>query len=248
MKNYGLDPTYFRTTPGLSWEACLRLTKEKLSLIRDQEMSKFVDSALIGGLSFARHPHLKANNPHIPGYDPSLPTTYIIPFDCNNQYGMVMLMPLPTGGFVWLNIEKFTPEYISGMSTDGDVGHFFEVDLEYPSHLHQAHDEFPVAPHHLSIEPKILSTYQREKAKADGIKISGTKLCATLLPKIRYKTHLINIQQSLRLGMKITKVHRVMQFNQSPWIKPYIDLNTRLRQEASCKAEEVGKKSLIVCQ
>ena len=37
--------------------------------------------------------------------------------------------------------------------------------------------------------------------------------------------------------MKLKKVHRVIQFNEEVWLKPYIDTNTELRTESKCKFE-----------
>lgn len=56
--------------------------------------------------------------------------------------------------------------------------------------------------------------------------------------------HNLCSRQYLKLGMKLKKVHRVVSFDQSPWIKPYIELNTSLRQKAACKAEEELPKLL----
>ena len=93
---------------------------------------------------------------------------------------------------------------------------------------------YPLAPEHLDIQLEMLSPYQKELAK-ELVKAGGKKLCLTLSDKKRYITHFWALKQYLELGMKLTKVHRVLKFQQSPWLKPYIELNTSLRQGASSK-------------
>ena len=63
LKKYKLDPAHFMTAPSLSWSACLKLTKVKLELLTDIDMSMFIDISLIGRFSGVTHPHAKANNP-----------------------------------------------------------------------------------------------------------------------------------------------------------------------------------------
>ena len=53
-----------------------------------------------------------------------------------------------------------------------------------------------------------------------------SKLIPTLRDKKEYVLHYCNLQLYLDLGLKIKEVHRVLRFDQSPWLKQYIDFNT----------------------
>lgn len=85
LKNYGLDPAHFATAPGLSWHACLKMTKIRLDVVRDPDMNMFIDKSGPGGMSEATTPYLRANNPKVAGYNPDLITTWMLLLDCNNQ-------------------------------------------------------------------------------------------------------------------------------------------------------------------
>ena len=97
---------------------------------------------------------------------------------------------------------------------------------------------FPVHLRKVSIEKDMLSNYQKELGDNLGVKYGGEKLCLTLNDKEKYVLHYRNLKQYLELGLKLKKVHRVLQFDQSPWLKPYIKLNTELRRNATCKFDE----------
>ena len=99
MDKYKLDPAHFLTAPGLSWAACLRMTKVKLELVTDIDMSMFIDMSMIGGFSAVTHPYAKANHPHCPEYNPVLQLMWILNMDANNLYGWAMRQYLTTGVF-----------------------------------------------------------------------------------------------------------------------------------------------------
>ena len=144
---------------------------------------------------------------------------------------------LPTGGFEWDKMETDCPEYwtqfIQGQQDEQDEGYIVEVDLEYPSELHDKHDNFPLAPEHLDIKREMLSSYQIELAEELEVKVGGEKLCLTLNDKKNYICHYRNLKLYLKKGKKIIKVHRILKFKQSKWLAEYIELNTILRKNAS---------------
>ena len=261
MKNYGLDPTHFYTAPSLSWSAGLKFTKVKLEIPQDIDMHLFVDAGLRGGISMVCNSFARANNRLMKEFDPTIQQSFIKFIDANNLYGWAMSQILPTGNFKWVTeIEGNTPQItheeegntednksmrdweqdIMNIDDDSSTGYMLEVDVEYPENLHLdiMHDNFPLAPQAMQIEKDMLSTYQEELGDQLNVSYGSKKLCLTLQDKKNYVCHYKNLKFYLKHGLKLKNVHKILQFDQKAWLKPYIDLNTKLRQEADNKFEE----------
>ena len=104
---------------------------------------------------------------------------------------------------------------------------FLEVDLEYPDELHKLHNDYPLAPEKLTVTNDILSNYCKSIADKYEIKVGDVKkLIPNLGNKTKYVLHYRNLQLYLFLGMKLIKIHRILKFKQSDWMKKYIDFNT----------------------
>ena len=262
-RNYGLDPVHFYTAPSLSWSAGLKYSGAKLEIPHDISMHIFIDNGLRGGISMVANQYAKANNLEMKEqYDAEVKTSYIFFTDANNLYGWAMSQPLPTGGFKWVeklkspinaitygNSKENSKENksmceweqdILNLKDDDETGYIFQVDLEYPKELHSTslHDNFPLAPETFKIDKDKLSPYQQELGDQVEVKYGSEKLCLTLYDKRKYICHYRNLKFYLRHGMKLKKIHRILQFNQSDWAKSYIDLNTKIRQEADNKFDE----------
>ena len=96
---------------------------------------------------------------------------------------------------------------------ESDEGYILEVDLEYPKDLHNLHNDLPFLPERMKIN-------------------KCNKLVCNLYAKSKYIIYIRSLKQALNNGLIFQKVHRVIQFNQESWLKPYIDLNTKLTTEA----------------
>ena len=104
-KNYGLDPAWYYTAPGLAWDAALKITKVNLELLTDIDMLLMIEKGVRGGVSMISTRYGKANNPYMNEYEPKLQTKYITYLDANNLYGGGMSEKLPTHGFRWMSEE-----------------------------------------------------------------------------------------------------------------------------------------------
>ena len=107
QENYGLDPAWYYTAPGLAWDAALKVTKVELELLADPDMLLMIEKGIRGGVSMISTRYGKANTPYMDdSYDPNQPTKYISYLDANNLYGWTMCKPLPTHGLEWMEQDE----------------------------------------------------------------------------------------------------------------------------------------------
>ena len=130
-----------------------------------------------------------------------------------------------------------TVTQIMRIPSDAARGSAWEVDLDLPDELHDLFADFPLAPEKRALTYAMLSPKQREllamfddRAEAYA---SVEKLVPSFEPKRKYVVHYRNLQLYLSLGMKLVGVHRVLWFDQSPWLKKYINFNTAKRALAT---------------
>ena len=211
LENYKLDPAYYFTAPGLFYDACLKKTKINLELLTDPTMHLMIENGIRGGISVAVHRHSIANNKYMENYDPTKKSKYIMYLDANNLYGYAMSQPLPTHGFRWMDLNE--------LNNWRDMPSILEVDLEYPIELHDLHNEYPLAPERMTIG-------------------TADKLVPNLNDKFNYVIHHETLKLYLSLGLKITKIHKGVTFNESPWLAEYIEMNTALRTKATSNFEK----------
>ena len=97
-----------------------------------------------------------------------------------------------------------------------ELGYIFEADLKYPKKLHELHNDYPLAPEKLAVSSDMLSNYCKKIADKYEIKVGDVKkLIPNLGNKTNYVVHYRNLQLYLSLGLKLTKIHRVLKFKQS---------------------------------
>ena len=186
-----------------------------------------------GGTSYIANRYGEANNKYMKTYDEKAPSKYIMYLDANNLYGWAMSQYLPTGGFKWMTKNHIDKIDLAKYTEDSKKGLILEVDLAYPEELHDLHNDYPIAPEKVKVTKNMLSDYCQKIASKYNISTGLVhKLIPTLSNKEKYVLHYRNLQLYTDLGLKLTKVHRVLEFNQSPWLKEYIDFNTEKRTNA----------------
>ena len=214
LEYYKLDPCHYFTSPGLSWDAMLKMTKIKLELMADIDMFQFIEKGMRGGISYIANRYSKANNKYMKEYDEKTPSKYIMYLDANNLYGWAMSQYLPTGGFRWMTEKQISNLDLATYKEDSKKGLILEVDLQYSQELHDLHNDYPLAAERVRVNEDMLSEYCKEIASKYNTSTGLVqKLIPTLKNKEKYVLHYRNLQLYTDLGLKVTKVHRVLEFN-----------------------------------
>ena len=129
------------------------------------------------------------------------------------MYGWALSKKLPVNGFKWTDSDEINEEFIKNYNENDNKGYILEVDVRYPKRLHELHSDLP---------------FLSERMKIDKC----NKLVCNLFNIKQYVTHINSLKQALNHGLKLKKIHRIIEFNQEAWLKPYIDMNTELRKAA----------------
>ena len=179
LDHYGLDPCHHFSSPGLSWDAMLKINGIKLDFISDIDMHLFIEKGMRGGISYISQRYSKANNKYMKCYDSTEESKFITYLDANNLYG-------------WAISEYFPYICLSSISENSFVGYILEVDLEYPDELHNLYNNYPLAPEKLEITQNMLSKYCSDIANENRIKIDGVN---KLVPNLRNKKNMLFITE-----------------------------------------------------
>ena len=215
LKNYELDPAHFVSLPGLAWQTCFKKTNVELELLTDYDMVLMVEEGIRGGICHAMQRYAKANNKYMKDYDMKKKSSYIPYLDANNLYGKAMTEKLPVRGFRWMDdISKIDEDFVKVYNKNDNKGYILDVDVDYPHKLQNLHSDLPFLPERMVIN-------------------NTKKLVCNLNDKKNYIVHINVLKQALDHGLKLRKVHRVIEFEQEAWLKEYIDVNTELRKKAT---------------
>ena len=155
-------------------------------------------------------------------YNKNEESSYIQYLDANNLYAWAMSQKLPVSNFKWVeDTSKINEKFIKNYNENSNKGYILEVDVKYPKKLHDSHSDLPFLPKRMKID----------KCK---------KLVCNLRNKKKYVVHIKSLKQALNHELKLKRVHRIIEFNQKAWLKPYIDMNTELGKLAKDDFEKIS--------
>ena len=173
------------------------------------------EKGIRGGMCNAIRKYAKANNKYMKNYDSTKKSKYLIYVDADNLYGHAMSKNLPIDNFRWeTDLSMFTADFIKNYNEESDIGYLLVVDVIYPKNLYKAHKDLPFLP------------------------TKETKLNCKLYDKKFYSINIFALKQALNHGLILKEVHSVISFRHGAWLKPYIDMNTNLRINASNEFEK----------
>ena len=222
----------------------LKMTGIELELISDIKMHFFIEKGMREGIPCIAKRYSKANNKCMTDYGSSEESRFIIYLDTNTLYVWARSIYLPSGKFTWLSQKEINNFDVDSIIEDSPDAYILEVDLEYPDELRDLLNDYPLAREKLKISNDVLPKYCSEIVEKCRIKVGGVnKLVPNLGNKSKYVVHYRNLQ--LSLGMKLTKIHRVLKFKQSDWLKTYIDFNTDKKKMLLIVLKKIFLKQMI---
>lgn len=181
-----------------------------------------LNAAVRGGISQCSSRYAAANNKYMEDYDQNLPTSYLIYFDVNSLYAYAMSQPIPQSEYQWITASAENIDLILNCPADSDYGYLVEADFNYPNQMHDLHNDYP---------------FLCEKMRVNDGK--HPKLILNLHSKTKYTLHYLTMQMAISKGLEMVKVHRILRFKQSQWLKPFIDFNTEKRKNAKNDFEKM---------
>jgi hypothetical protein len=237
---YGLDPTCYLSLSQYSNDAFLKMSKVKLEMISDPDIYFMLMKMIRGGYAVCNHKYARANNNLMRDYDSNEPTSYLTMVDYNSLYPHIMSHPLPYKSFRLLSKREVDNFDIDLLNSNGKTGYILEVDCIYPRGLHAMHHDFPLAPYRKIMDKSVLSPYNRLICELNNHTYVNKcpKLIADFTVEKKYVLHYKTLALYLKHGLKLKKIHRILQFRQKPFMKSFIEFNSARRSEATNRFDQ----------
>ena len=140
LKDYGLDLSHYFSSPGLSWNAMLKMTGILLEKINNIDVHLFLEKGMRGGVSYISKRYTKSDE-----------NTDIMYWGANDLYEYAMIQYLPYAGFKFLTREEINNFDLDSISENSPIGYILEADLEHCKKLHNLHSNYPLCPEKIEL-------------------------------------------------------------------------------------------------
>ena len=218
VNEFGINPLYFVSLPGYTWQCGLKYTGINLQTLQDKDMILLLENNIRGGISSVMGDR----------YVQSDENKKILSIDANNLYGHSMSQMLPYDGIKFDRNVKL--EDILNTPDDSDIGYFIEVDLNYPDNIKEKTKNFPFPLMNKKTNPDDFSVYMKEIIP--DTYTQNKKLIYDWSDEKNYFINYRMLKFYVRYGIIVDKVHDIISFRQSRWLEKYVNFNTQKRNQA----------------
>ena len=238
MKEFKLNPLHYVSLPGYSFDCWLMSSVITLDTLQDKQMLDDFVGAKRGGICgkmgdryINRQSRFADNSDGNSIREPALQIWYL---DANNLYGYAMMQKLPYKDFQFttttLDVILYTPD-------DSGHGYYIVCDIDYNNECKERTEQLALMPNKRKINDNELGYRER-----DGGKARSKKLILDQNNKTEYMVHYRMLKFYVKMGVKVTKIHRVIKFKQDYVFRDYIQNNTNKRATAKTEAEKDIRK------
>ena len=185
--NYNLEAVAYYSSPALSFDAALKLTKVEIELLQTATEYNFVASAVRGGVAMASQHYFKANNRYLQDYDENTESSFGFYADVTNLYGYCLSQKLPLKDFKWVHLSldqllRIVDQYDHNSS---NVGYFIEISMSIPDHLHDYFADFPPMAERIKVTEDMISPWSKLLLRGQTVR-TEEKLSSTLSDKVNH--------------------------------------------------------------
>ena len=168
-------------------------------------------------------------------------------FDAVNLYGSCQMGKLPYNDFRWETVTDSSLQQLLSTNPDGDRGYILQIDASIPVQFHDELSQYPLFPDRMKITEKDISPYAACIREMRGLpsQFESTKLAPNLLDKESYVLALANLQFFVSKGGRVTKIKKILSFNQRAWLKPWATFHTEQRRVATSKIKKLFHKNAV---
>src|SRR5579859_325694 len=217
----------------MSWAYMLKNTGVKLELTDNIDIWLFVEQAITGGLSCVNQRRVaESHNRDIDGFDKSKlvdgKASALFYLDYKSLYGYCQYKhKLYEGSPRFLSDYEVSHFQLSSIVEDGPIGYLINCDLDLPPQAKEILRYCPILPQNRTIYYNDLSPHTKIQIDELGVtfpKRGVTRLIADMDPKIGITLLgdllLFCVQH---LGIRITKIHKILEFRQSNWLNSHVE-------------------------
>ena len=227
MKEFKLNPLHYVSLPGYSFDCWLMLSGITLDTLQYKQMLDDFVGAKRGGICGIMGERYINNSDG----------KFIWYIDANKLYGYAMMQKLPYKDFQFTTTTTTTLDAILNIPDDSDQGYYIVCGIDYTNSCKERTEQLALMPNKRKMNDNELGYRER-----DGGKARSEKLILDQNNKTVYMVHYRMLKFYVKMGVKVTKIHRVIKFKQDYICRDYIQNNTNKRATAKTEAEKDVRK------